>query len=81
MTTTTSGITFASGLYTGMIIVGAIGSGKTSACMYPYVEQLLAYRANDPTRRIGGLVLEVKGDFCRHVRDILEAIAKMPQKR
>ena len=59
------------GLYTGMVIVGAIGTGKTSACMYPYVEQLLAYRAHDPAHKIGGLVLEVKGDFCRHVRDIL----------
>ena len=38
------------GLYTGMVIVGAIGTGKTSACMYPYVEQLLGYRANDPAR-------------------------------
>src|SRR5688572_9522814 len=34
------------GLYTGMVIIGAIGTGKTSACMYPYVEQLLAYRAS-----------------------------------
>ncbi|HET7698327.1 MAG TPA: hypothetical protein VFK57_21605 [Vicinamibacterales bacterium] len=34
------------GLYTGIAIVGAIGSGKTSACMYPYVQQLLA-RAGD----------------------------------
>jgi hypothetical protein len=59
------------GLYTGVIIVGAIGTGKTSACMYPYLEQLLAYRAGDPARRVGGLVLEVKGDFCAHVRDIL----------
>jgi hypothetical protein len=59
------------GLSTGMATVGAIGSGKTSACMYPYVEQLLAYRAGDPVRKIAGLVLEVKGDFCRHVRDIL----------
>jgi hypothetical protein len=59
------------GLYTGLIIVGAIGTGKTSACMYPYLEQLLAYRAGDPARRLGGLVLEVKGDFCAHVRDIL----------
>lgn len=24
------------GLYTGILIVGAIGSGKTSPCMYPY---------------------------------------------
>jgi len=59
------------GLYTGIAIVGAIGSGKTSACIYPYVEQLLAYRADQPSERLGGLVLEVKGDFCRQVRDIL----------
>ena len=59
------------GLYTGILVVGAIGSGKTSACMYPYVDQLLAYRANDPARKVAGLVLEVKGDFCRQVRDIL----------
>ena len=59
------------GLYTGIAIVGAIGTGKTSACMYPYVEQLLAYRAKDAERKIGGLVLEVKGDFCKQVRDIL----------
>ena len=39
------------GLYTGMAIVGAIGTGKTSACMYPYVEQLLAYRSSDATGR------------------------------
>ena len=60
------------GLYTGTLIVGAIGSGKTSACMYPYAEQLLAYRASEPMRKVAGLVLEVKGDFCRQVRDILQ---------
>jgi hypothetical protein len=59
------------GLYTGTLIVGAIGSGKTSACMYPYVEQLLAFCRSDPVRKAAGLVLEVKGDFCRQVRDIL----------
>lgn len=59
------------GLYTGLFVVGAIGSGKTSACMYPYVEQLLAYRADDSMRKAAGLILEVKGDFCRQVRDIL----------
>ena len=59
------------GLYTGTLIVGAVGSGKTSACMYPYVEQLLAYRAADPDRKLAGLILEVKGDFCRYVQEIL----------
>jgi hypothetical protein len=59
------------GLYTGVMIVGAVGTGKTSACMYPYTDQLLRWRADDPQRRIGGLVLEVKGDFCEQVRGIL----------
>jgi TraM recognition site of TraD and TraG len=59
------------GLFTGIAIVGAVGSGKTASCMYPFAEQILAFRAEDPDRRIGGLVLEVKGDFCARVREIL----------
>ena len=60
------------GLYTGVMILGAIGTGKTTACMYPYVQQLLRWRADDRERKIGGLVLEVKGDFCSQVRTILK---------
>jgi hypothetical protein len=59
------------GLFTGIAIVGAVGSGKTASCMYPFAEQILAYRAEDPDKRIGGLILEVKGDFCARVREIL----------
>jgi hypothetical protein len=59
-------------LFTGTAIIGAIGTGKTSCCMYPFAEQILAYRAGDQEKRIGGLVLEVKGDFCHKVRGILE---------
>ena len=58
-------------LFTGIGIFGSVGSGKTTCCMYPFAEQLLAYRHDDPERRIGGLVLEVKGDFCYRVREIL----------
>ncbi|HEY3382592.1 MAG TPA: type IV secretion system DNA-binding domain-containing protein [Vicinamibacterales bacterium] len=60
------------GLYTGVMILGAVGTGKTSACMYPYVEQLLRWRADDRERKIGGLLLEVKGDFCKQARAILD---------
>ena len=56
------------GLYTGVMVLGAVGTGKTSACMYPYVDQLLRWRADDPEQKIGGLVLEVKGDFCKQVQ-------------
>jgi len=59
------------GLFTGIAIFGAVGSGKTSCCMFPFAEQILAYKAGDKEKRIGGLVLEVKGDFCRKVEDIL----------
>src|ERR1700694_3151830 len=60
------------GLLPGIAIFGAIGTGKTSGCMYPYAEQLISYRADDTEKRIGGLVLEVKGDFCHKVGDMLE---------
>ena len=59
------------GLFTGIAIVGAIGTGKTSGCMYPYADQLLGYRASDPDQKISGLVLEVKGDFCYKLRELM----------
>jgi hypothetical protein len=40
------------GLYTGVMILGAVGTGKTSACMYPYVDQLLQWKAGDPERKV-----------------------------
>src|SRR5438105_18034 len=64
------------GLYTGVLILGAVGSGKTSACMYPYVQQLLRWRAHDAAHKLGGLVLEVKGDFCSQVRHILAEVGR-----
>ena len=60
------------GLFTGTIILGAVGSGKTATAMYPFAEQILAFKAGDKDRRIGALVLEVKGDFCRKVKEILD---------
>jgi hypothetical protein len=59
------------GLFTGTIIVGAIGSGKTSCGMYPFTDQLLGFRATDAAVKASGLVLEVKGDFCNKVKEIL----------
>jgi hypothetical protein len=61
----------ARGLYTGICIVGATGSGKTRAILLPAMRQLFAYKAGDPKRRLSGVVLEVKGDLCGHVRRLL----------
>ena len=59
------------GLYTGVAIFGAVGSGKTSACMHPFARQLLSWQATNPERRPAALVLEVKGDFCHDIRRML----------
>ena len=59
------------GLYTGVAIFGAVGSGKTSACMNPFARQLLGWQAANPHLRAAALVLEVKGDFCHDIRQIL----------
>ena len=60
------------GLYTGVAIFGAVGSGKTSACMHPFARQLFGWQARNPKRRAAALILEVKGDFCYDIREILE---------
>jgi hypothetical protein len=62
----------ARGLYTGICIVGATGSGKTRAILLPAMRQLFAYKARDPERRLSGVVLEVKGDLCGHVQKLLK---------
>ena len=59
------------GLFTGVAVVGAVGTGKTSACMQPFAEQLFSWQSGNSKRRAAGLVLEVKGDFCYAIRDLL----------
>ena len=64
------------GLYTGVAIFGAVGSGKTSACMHPFARQLLSWQATNPERRAAALVLEVKGDFCHDIRRMLTELGR-----
>ena len=64
------------GLYTGVAIFGAVGSGKTSACMHPFARQLLSWHADNPERRPAALVLEVKGDFCHDIRRMLTELGR-----
>ena len=64
------------GLYTGIAIFGAVGSGKTSACMHPFAKQLLSWQAGDPEKRAAALMLEVKGDFCHDIRSILDGAGR-----
>lgn len=60
------------GLYTGIASFGSIGSGKTYGLILPAMRQLFAYKANDPARKLSGIVLEVKGDLCRQLQRVLK---------
>ncbi len=65
------------GLFTGLMIFGAIGTGKTTSCMRPFCRQLLEWRSDDPEKRVAALVLEVKGDFCYDVQEMLQQYGRM----
>ena len=65
------------GLFTGLIIFGAIGTGKTTSCMRPFCRQLLEWQGDDPEKRVAALVLEVKGDFCYDVQEMLQQYGRM----
>lgn len=62
-------------LHTNLLVTGTIGSGKTSAILLPLLEQLLmTYReeCDDPLKtpplaKVGGLMVDVKGQFYEYV--------------
>lgn len=53
-------------LYTSVLITGVTGTGKTSAAVYPMLEQILSIyneKGDGNLGNIGGLCLDVKGEF------------------
>ena len=57
------------GLYQNLLITGTIGSGKTSSAMYPFTKQLIGYKADDINKKLGMLILDVKGNFYKKVKE------------
>lgn len=55
------------GLYQNILITGTIGTGKTSSAMYPFTKQLINYKFNNPSEKIGMLILDVKGNYFNQV--------------
>ena len=62
----------AKGLYTGILVLGSTGTGKTTACAYPFLDQLVKYKNDSRDEKIGGLILDVKGDFWKEAVSILK---------
>ena len=57
------------GLYQNFLITGTIGTGKTSSAMYPFTEQLLKYNSENPDKKIGTLILDVKGNYYKQIKE------------
>ena len=55
-------------LYQNFLITGTIGSGKTSSAMYPFTEQLIKYNFLNQDKKIGMLILDVKGNYYNQVK-------------
>ena len=55
------------GLYQNILITGTIGTGKTSSAMYPFTYQLMDYCKNNNQKKIGMLILDVKGNYANQI--------------
>ena len=60
------------GLYQNFLITGTIGTGKTSSAMYPFTEQIIKFNSTNPNKKIGTLILDVKGNYYKKVKDYTE---------
>lgn len=65
------------GLYQNILITGTIGTGKTSSAMYPFTKQLMEFNSNDSSKKIGFLILDVKGNYCDKVLDFAKSCNRL----
>lgn len=56
------------GLFQNILVTGTIGSGKTSSFMYPITKQLIEFESNNINKKIGLLILDVKGNYYTQVK-------------
>ena len=59
-------------LYQNILVTGTIGTGKTSSAMYPFTKQLIKYKYNDERKKLGMLILDVKGNYYSQVKKYAE---------
>lgn len=65
------------GLYQNILITGTIGTGKTSSAMYPFTRQLISYSSNDVNKKLGMLILDVKGNYYTKVLEYAEEFNRL----
>ena len=56
-------------LYRNILITGGIGTGKTASAMYPFTKQLIKYKNNNLSKKLGFLILDVKGNYYSKIKE------------
>ncbi len=56
-------------LYQNILITGGIGTGKTASAMYPFTKQLIKYKNNNLSKKLGFLILDVKGNYYSKIKE------------
>lgn len=59
-------------MFQNILVTGTIGSGKTSSFMYPVTNQLITYEKNNFNKKIGMLILDVKGNYYKQVKEYVK---------
>lgn len=57
-------------LYQNVLITGSIGSGKTQSAILPIADQLIGYNKENQEKKVCGLILDVKGNFCNSIEKL-----------
>ncbi len=65
------------GMCTGILVTGATGAAKTSSAQYPFTAQLVRLHAHDPAKKLGGLIIDAKGNYADFVREQLAQVGRL----
>lgn len=64
-------------LYQNILITGTIGTGKTSSAMYPFTKQLMSYCHQNSDKKLGMLILDVKGNYYQKVLEFAKELNRL----
>lgn len=65
-------------LFRHLLVLGATGSGKTRHVLIPLLANLLSQGADDPHRKCGAIIFDVKGDMTAHISAALQSAGRNP---
>lgn len=63
-------------LYRHLVVFGSTGCGKTRHVILPLLAQVLARDVDDPEKRAGAIVFDVKGDMPGHIDAVMKAAGR-----